>query len=197
MNVVDPSSAACCEVVYFIIKGLGAVLDKDISTALLTGLSTDTGSFQHSNTSPRVLSLASILLYNGAKLKKIASEVYNTKSVPALKLWGLALKRLSFDKKRKISYSIITKNDFDTLRANLSDLEGAITLLSNVPGSKATVLFSEYNNKIKGSLRTEDDKINVSRLAGFFGGGGHKKASGFTLDGTIVSVGKGWKIKLI
>ncbi|MFH1749300.1 MAG: bifunctional oligoribonuclease/PAP phosphatase NrnA [bacterium] len=197
LNVVDPSSAACCEVVYFIIKGLGVNFDRDISTALLTGLSTDTGSFQHSNTSSRVLNIASILLSYGAKLKKITSEVYNNKSVPALKLWGLALERLQFDKKRKISYSIITQDDFDALQANLSDLEGAITLLSNVPGSKATILFSEYDNKIKGSLRTEDDKVDVSKLAGYLGGGGHKKASGFTLSGQIFSAPKGWKIVLV
>ncbi len=196
INVVDPLSAACCEVMYFIIKNMNVGFDKDISTALLTGLSTDTGSFQHSNTSPRVLSIASVLLSYGAKLKKIASEIYNTKSIPALKLWGLALERLECDKKRNISYSIIRQKDFDSLQADLSDLEGAITLLSNVPGSKVTVLFSEYNNTIKGSLRTENDNIDVSKLASYLGGGGHKKASGFSLDGKILTNQKGWKIIL-
>lgn len=196
LNVIDPSSAACCEIIYFLIKKLGIKIDKEIATALLTGLSTDTGSFQHSNTTSRVLNIASILLSHGAKLRKISSEVYNTKSVPALKLWGLALKRLYFDKKRKISVSIITKKDFGELNATLSDLEGAITLLSNVPGSKATILFSEYEDKIKGSLRTENDNVDVSYLASFLGGGGHRKASGFTLDGEIAKAREGWKILL-
>lgn len=196
LNVVDPSSAACCEMVFFIVKGLGVGFDRNVSTALLTGLSTDTGSFQHSNTSSRVLSIAAILLSHGAKLQKIASEIYNTKSVPALKLWGLALERLRYDDKRKISYSIITQNDFNVLQANLSDLEGAVTLLSNVPGSKATILISEYDNKIKGSLRTEDDNVDVSKLASYLGGGGHRKASGFTLNGKVFSVLKDWKIIL-
>ncbi len=196
LNVIDPSSAACCEIIYFLIKELEIKIDPDIATALLTGLSTDTGSFQHSNTTSRVLNIASILLSHGAKLKKISSEVYNTKSIPALKLWGLALRRLQFDNIRKISYSIITQEDFKTLNATLTDLEGAVTLLSNVPGSKITILFSEYDGKIKGSLRTENDNIDVSCLASFLGGGGHKKASGFTLDGKIIKLNKNWKILL-
>lgn len=196
LNIVDPTAAAACEVVYFLIKELRVKLDKDIATALLTGLSTDTGSFQHSNTSPRVLNIASILLGRGAKLIKISKEVYHTKPIPSLKLWGKALTNLRFDPDTKIAVSVITHDDFHECEAELSDLEGAISLLACVPESKITILLSQYRDQIKGSLRTENDKVDVSKLARTLGGGGHRKASGFTLDGEIVKVGKDWKILL-
>jgi phosphoesterase RecJ-like protein len=196
LNFVDPSSSACCEMVYYLIRELELDIDIEIATALFTGLSTDTGSFKHSNTTPRVLSVASNLLARGARLKRISDDIYQTKSVASLKMWGKALERLKFEPDRSLAVSFITQDDFDETGADLNDLEGAISLLSCIPGSRATLLLSEYSGKIKGSIRTEEEEVDVSRLAGQFSGGGHKKASGFTLDGRIVRQRAGWKIVL-
>ncbi|HPM27626.1 MAG TPA: bifunctional oligoribonuclease/PAP phosphatase NrnA [bacterium] len=197
INFTNDKVAASAELVFEIIKALNAKMNRDMATLVLTGLYTDTGGFQHSNTCPRVYALASRLMSYGARLNKISQNIALNKRLSCLKLWGLALSRI-----KKNSYGIVTSYvtsaDFEKFGANLDDLAGVVNIINSTPNAKATILFAEQGDgTIKASIRTESNVIDICKIARLFGGGGHKKAAGFTLKGRIIDGKKsGWSIDL-
>ena len=196
INVVDEQASSACELVFDIFKKNGTQIDHEIATMLLTGIYTDTGGFQHTNTTAKTLSCASELMSRGAKLKTISSMISNHKSPSTLKLWGVVLDRISYLPELKLNYSVITQKDIKKCGAKEQDLAGVVNLISSIPGDHATLLLYETENgKVKGSLRTESTKVDVSKIAAVFDGGGHKKASGFIIDGKLKQTEKGWKIE--
>lgn len=197
LNLVDYQASSTSEIVYELLRQMEIDLEKETATALLTGLYTDTGGFKHANTSARTLEVAAELLRAGARIKTITQNVSLNKSIAAMKLWGLALNRMHRHNALGIVSSVITREDLADCEASEEDLAGVVNLINNVPDSRAAILFYETaDNKIRASLRTESDKVDVSRLAAIFNGGGHKKASGFTIDGHLEIAGANWKIVL-
>lgn len=194
-NLIDESAAAVSEIIYDIIRLLHIPLDRDIATCFLTSMYTDTGGFKHPTTTPRALEYAAIWMAAGARLKLITKKIFLNRSVNALRLWGIALSRV-----RKNSFglvtSVVTRQDMELNGATDTDLGGIVNVINSIPGAKAAILFSETaDGRIKASLRTESDKIDVSRLAVLFDGGGHRKASGFTIPGHLQVDSRGrWKI---
>lgn len=195
INYFDVTAAAVSEIIFQLIRKLDIPLDKDIATCLLTALYTDTGGFKHSNTTPRSLDYASIWLAHGARLKTITKNISLNRTVSSLKLWGIALSRIHKNSFGLVT-SIVTRQDMDLANAGDSDLSGVVNMINSIPGTKAAILFSETEDGyIKASLRTESDHIDVSKIAELFGGGGHKKASGFTIPGRLQETPKNtWQI---
>ncbi|MBI2589708.1 bifunctional oligoribonuclease/PAP phosphatase NrnA [Candidatus Berkelbacteria bacterium] len=195
LNYVDSNASSAAELIFPLIKALDINLDADIATCLLTGLYNDTGGFKHSNTSPIVLSQAAELMARGARLDLINANVASFKSVPALRLWGVALSRIKYHPSLKIVTSIITEEDLATCNAYHEDLAGCVNLINCVPEARATILLCELpNGRIKASVRTEDDAVNVAALANLFGGGGIRKAAGFSFSGKFLRSSLGWQI---
>lgn len=195
INYVDQSASSTAEIIWELIDKMMVEVDKNIATALLTGLYTDTGGFKHSNTSTKTLQIAAELMHHGARIKLITQNVSLNKTVPALKLWGIVLERLKKHKDLKIVSSVITRKDLVSSGATDDDIAGVVNLMNSVSDSKAAILFYETEDgKIRASVRTEDDHVDVARLAAVFDGGGHKKAAGFTIDGKIKISADGWKI---
>lgn len=196
INYVNEQASSTCEILYDIFISLNFVIDAEIATALLAGIFYDTGGFQHQNTTQKVLDIAGELLRHGAKLKKISNKLVSDRSVSLFKLWGLALDRLMINQALGLSISVLTRQDLKETGANEDEISGLVGLLSTTQETKAAMLLYESNDgKIKGSLRTESDKINLTKLAAALGGGGHRKAAGFRFDGKIERTEKGWKIK--
>ena len=195
VNIVDTSVAASVELVADLLNELGVAIVPSVATQLLTGLYTDTGGFKHSNTTPAVYALASSLLAKGARLKRIVHYVATTRTLAALKLWGLVLSRVRQHPSLPLALSMISQEDLERCRASLNDLGGVVNMINSIPGTEAAVLFTELpDGEIKVSIRTERDGIDVSRLAAIFKGGGHKKAAGFRLRGRIAKRLDGWQI---
>lgn len=195
INVVDEGASSTCEIIYGLFEKLEIPIDNEIATMLLTGIYTDTGGFQHANVSAKTLKVASKLMSQGAKLKNISTNISNHKSPRVLKLWGIALDRITHLPEIELMYSVITRADIEGVGATDQDLAGVANLISTVPEDVATLLLYETaDGKIKGSLRTESAKIDVERIAKLFGGGGHKRAAGFIIDGKLKRTEKGWKI---
>jgi len=183
LHIIDPQASSSAQLVFYIFKEWGIKISKDAATCMMTGLSTDTGSFKHSNTTAEVFNIASQLMEKGASLNKITQNVYLDKSIPQLRLWGATLSKIKQDRELGLIFSVITQKDLEKLGADIDDLEGVIDLMNTIPRMKATMLLSERNKGgIKGSLRTEDSNVDVSKLAAIFGGGGHIKAAGFNID---------------
>jgi phosphoesterase RecJ-like protein len=153
----------------------------DIATLLLTGLITDTRSFQNPNTTPRSLEVAAMLFDLGARQQEIIKFIYKTKPLSTLKLWGRALNRIQVNPKERIVWSLISKEDLAEMRASSKETHGIIDeLLTTVPESDVFILFTEVEEGgLKASLRSTE-AVDVSRLAArTYGGGGHPRAAGF------------------
>lgn len=197
INLLDQNVSSASEIVWEILKYLPVARTKDMATAILTGIYTDTGGFKHSNTSPQTLKVASELLLCGGQLKKITRNISLNKSVSALKLWGVALARLHKNQALQIVSSVITRDDLKKCEASYDDLAGVVNLMNTIPDSKVTILFFETpEGAIRASLRTEKDRVDISQIARLFGGGGHKKAAGFTINADLKMSGEEWEIVL-
>lgn len=195
INYVNERSSSSSELIYRLFKGLGWSISPKIATALLTGIFTDTGGFHHPNTSVSVLDAVSELLSKGAKLKIISDNISKYHSIKRLKLWGIALNRLVINKKYGIAASILLRKDIEELDATDEEIPGLVNLINAIPESKlALLLYEAMDGKIKGSLRTEKDEVDVAFLAKLLGGGGHRRAAGFEIDGRISKIEGGWEV---
>lgn len=193
-GIVDQSLSSAGEIVYRLLGDLGIKITSRFATPLLAALYTDTGGFMHSNTTSSTLKVASRLLNAGGRLKSITRKTRLSKSVAALKLWGIALGRLRRDSLGLVS-SVLTQDDISSCRATDSDIAGVINLINTVPDARAAILLVETSlGKIKASLRTEHENVDVSRLAAIFGGGGHKKAAGFVVGGQLTQTAGSFKV---
>lgn len=194
--VVIPDAAATCEILTDLLRALPLPIDSGTATCLLTGIITDTGSFQHANTSPAVLATSSFLLERGANLRAIVQATFQGRSLPALRIMGRALERIQTNAATGAAVSIITQRDLEECGATLDDLSGVVNMLNSIPEANFSLLLTEYERgKVKGSLRSEPERrVDVSKIAARFGGGGHALASGFEVAGTLVRDEGGWRI---
>ncbi|MEA1937113.1 MAG: bifunctional oligoribonuclease/PAP phosphatase NrnA [Patescibacteria group bacterium] len=185
VQIIDPSASSTAVLIYRLLKKLDLKITKDIAHCLLTGIFTDTGGFQHSNTDTQTLEITAELMNRGPRIDKIARNIFNSKNVSAIKLWGKALSRIQKDENTGMAVSYLSKKDLAECGAKQEDISGLISVINTVSGTKFSLLLTESeDNKIRGSLRSEEYKnIDVSRIAQSLGGGGHKLASGFEIEG--------------
>jgi len=194
--IVLPEAAATSEILAEVIPTLGYKINSDIATCLLAGVVTDTGSFQHANVSSHVLKISAKLMEKGGNLRGIMQSVFGGRSLRSLKIIGRALERIETNPQTGAAISVITYKDLAECGASLDDLSGVVNLLNSVPEAAFSLLLTEYEQgKLKGMLRSEPEKkIDVSKIAAMFGGGGHKLASGFEIAGTLIKDENGWRI---
>ncbi|MFH0776810.1 MAG: DHH family phosphoesterase [Patescibacteria group bacterium] len=187
VNFVDTTAASSSELVLRVLRSLESefnkkLLDEDVATLILTGIITDTGSFQNSNTTPRSFELSADLIEAGARQQEIIRHVYKTKQLSTLKLWGMALAKIEFDQVHRIVWSAITESDFRAAGANIEETDGLIDeLLSHAPGAEVVVLLKQRDATVSGSIRTTTPAVSAAEIAGIFGGGGHHAAAGFKI----------------
>lgn len=183
-NAVHPDAASACEIVVGIADALGWALSSDVATCLLTGVYTDTGGLLHGNTGAHVYRTVARLLRSGARRQEIVTAVFRTAKPSTLRLWGRVLEKISITDEGG-AISAVTEGDFRATGADYSELTGAIDYVNAVPGMRFSLILSEKGGKVKGSLRTLRDDVDVSEMAGKFSGGGHKKAAGFAMPGRL------------
>lgn len=193
VNLVDTTAASASELVLQVIRELETsagkpILDPDIATLILTGIITDTGSFQNSNTTPRSFEIAADLIEAGARQQEIIKHVYKTKPLNTLKLWGKVLSRIEYDPLYRIVWSTITADDIAETQADPKEASGIIDeLMSNAPGAEIVLLLRQTEAGVSASLRTTTPAVSATDLAAQFNGGGHLRAAGFRIDGKQVS----------
>ncbi len=183
-NIIVGDASSACEIIVDLAEQLGWELDSDIATCLLTGVYTDTGGLLHSNTTSRVYRSVARLLRAGARRQEVVEIVFRTAKLSTLKLWGRVLEKISLTEEGG-AISAVTQGDFAATGADYSELTGAIDYVNAVPGMRFSMILSERDGKVKGSLRTLRDDVDVAEMAGKFDGGGHKKAAGFALPGKL------------
>ncbi|MGL5830871.1 MAG: DHH family phosphoesterase [Candidatus Altimarinota bacterium] len=186
INHVDIMSSSTTEMIQSILEELEEkhskeLIDAEVATLLMAGIITDTGSFQHSNTTPRSFSNAAKLIRRGARQQEIIQHVYKTKHLSTLRLWGRVLSNIKVEKPYRFLWSVITKKDFMETASKADETGNIIDeLMSNAPDTDIVLLLKEKEgNVLSGSVRVLNDQVDASEIAAHFGGGGHTKAAGF------------------
>jgi phosphoesterase RecJ-like protein len=195
--ISDERYSSVCEILFDFFDFHRVETDRKISEYLLLGILGDTGIFQHANTTPKVMEIAANLMRRGASLSKIIRLVFKNKHLKTLKLWGRAMERAEINPKTGAIVSYVTKQDLEDLQGDTEDISGVAEILNTVSGTKFSLVLSERGeNKVKGSLRSEEYKdTDVSAIARLLRGGGHRLAGGFEIKGRLVKDKNGWKVE--
>ncbi len=145
INIVDITTASTAEVLYDLLENWQAEnISEEVATALLTGMIANTRSFKTGNVKPQTLHLASKLMHLGADRDYIVQNLYRTRNLSTLKLWGQALSHLQYDKSIGLVSTTITRDDLTRSGANSNDLHEIVDeLISNSPEAKLILLFYE------------------------------------------------------
>jgi len=197
INIRDTKAAATSEIIFRFFKHIKFPLNQEIAQFLLNGIYADTGGFRHSNTTPLTLEITGQLMQQGASISKVNRALFANKSLSTLKLWGIALDRVKINKKTGMAVSFITQRDLKKCGATPKDLDGLAEIINTISDAKFSLVLTEQeNNKVKASLRSEKyKKIDVSKIARLFKGGGHKLASGFEIEGRLKKTKRGWIVE--
>ena len=183
-NLLVAEASSTCEIVTWFAERMKWPLTGDIATCLLTGVYTDTGGLLHSNVTPEVYRTVAYLCRAGGRRQQVVNAVFRTGQLSTLRLWGRVLEKITLTDEGG-AISAVTEGDFRATGADYSELTGAIDYVNAVPGMRFSLILSERDGKVKGSLRTLRDDVDVSAMAGKFSGGGHRKAAGFALPGKL------------
>jgi phosphoesterase RecJ-like protein len=184
---VDPTAAAACEQVTLLVQTLGVALtaaDGALAAALLAGIVIDTATFQHPNATPRTLRVAADLVQAGAPLAEISRRLYRSKPNAQLKLFGLVLAGLEAEEDGRLVHASLTQADLGRSGAEPSQSEGIIDLLSQSETADLVLLFTEQGARTRVSMRTSA-RFDATKLAERFGGGGHARAAGATVESPL------------
>lgn len=181
------------EVLYNFIKINNIKINRSMANCLLAGILADTGNLLYPSVSSDTLDISSELMSLGAQFPKLLDNTWRNKSFIEMKLWGLALANLKINKKYNLAFSVLPWKDLENFKTDFgewgSEIFGDIVgFISNLSEADMVLLIREDEpGKIKGSLRVgfSEKDIDCTELASIFGGGGHKKASGFMIEGHI------------
>lgn len=185
VNVVDAVAPSTTVILYRMFKSLNVEIDANMATCLLAGIYGDTGGFMHSNTDGEVYKISADLMAKGANVKGIIKSLFKSKSLETLKLWGKVLEKVQITNDGVVM-SVVKDEDYEQVGSTPENLGGVVDYLNMVPNTKFAVLLNEdRKGNVKGSFRTRQVDLDLSRIAAVFGGGGHPKASGFMLPGKI------------
>lgn len=188
VNWFDAGAAACAEMVFDVVQSLGVPLTREIATHIYVAILTDTGSFHYSSISPRTFDICRQLLEAGADPVSIARNVFDSNNIGRLRLFGAVLGSVELDDSGRLAAIYLDKAMARAAGGTYDDTEGLINLPLTVKEILAVVFFKEAEtNQYRISLRSKG-AIDVCAVAKQFGGGGHKNASGCTVNGTLAEV---------
>jgi phosphoesterase RecJ-like protein len=186
VNLVDPEASCTAEIVWDLMHGLGVVPTLEVAEALYVGLITDTGRFMYENTTARAHRMAAELIDDGVDVHEIYRRVYEGIPYGKLALLARGLANIKRYDGGRLTVTELSESDFVDSGAQESYSEGLIDHLRAVEGTAVAALIrdrmraTDGNRQRKVSLRSSDERVDVSRIARAQGGGGHRQAAGFT-----------------
>ncbi len=185
LNYIVSDEAATASLVYDLLLALNISITDQIASSLYAGIMDDTGSFRFSNTSEKVLKTASQLVGHGAKPADIANAIYFQEPLRAIKLKGRAIDTLGTYHNGKVAIAYISLSMRGEDVHSAGDSEGIIDVVRAVKGIEVAIFLREKDpDHWRGSIRSKSSTVDVSAFAEKFGGGGHKAAAGFSINGS-------------
>ena len=188
-SLVVPKAPATGEIVADLIDALKITLTHDIAYNLYLAIVSDTGNFKFSSTTPHTHLVAAKLMETGINFSDMTKKLFDTKSPEYLELYKKAIENLEFYCDKKVSLLYISEDDFKNAGILEADADSIVALPGSVEGVEIGVYIRQRQDSFKVSLRSSG-RINVADIAAFFGGGGHERASGFSLPLSIEEVKK-------
>ena len=185
VNFVDEDAPAVGEMVWRMYEAAGVEPSTDAATNAFVALSTDTGDFRYSNATGRAFRAAAEMVDAGADPTEVARWIHGRKNAASVRLLGEALQTLRFEHDGKVAVIEVGHDAFDRSGAGPEDTEEIINHPRAIHGVEAVAFLKQWEpGIIRVSLRSTGD-VDVRRVASLFGGGGHSKAAGFTINGNL------------
>lgn len=185
-NHVIPDASSTCEVLYDLMEN--EKISGDCAIALYTGLVTDTGVFQYSCTTPHTMRVAASLMEKGIPFSEIVEQAFYRKTYAQNQLMGRTLMESIMLLEGRCIVGIVRQKEMDFYGLTPADMDGIVNQLRNTEGVEVAIFLYELEpQKFKVSMRSAS-KVDVSMVAGMFGGGGHIRAAGCTMNGSPFDV---------
>lgn len=188
LNYTDTSASATGEIIFELIKRLGQMPGKAAATSLYAAISTDTGGFRYSNTTPHTHETAAELIKLGVDVADVSQRVFDVSSYGRVKLMGAAISNLELLEDGRLAVMSVTNEMIRSTGAREEDSDGIINVARNIRGVEAAAMLRQLENgEIKVNLRS-NNYVDVAVIAARHSGGGHKRAAGFTAAGDLDKV---------
>jgi phosphoesterase RecJ-like protein len=186
LNWIDENACAVAAMVHRIAITAGVAITPSMATCLYTAILSDTGSFTYASTDAGTFALAHSLAIHGASPSQIAKDVYFSNPASKIRLLGVALSNMQCE--GLVAWTWVTSADMAVTGANAEDCEGVVSYLIGIAGVESAVFLRELDStgQFRLSIRSKG-KVDVAQIAESFGGGGHRSASGCTVDGPLAS----------
>jgi len=185
VQLIRSDAAATAEILYDLLERFSIEWTETIATCIYTGLLTDTGGFRYSNTTANVMQIASKLLTYDVKATELTEHLLERMSKPHVALLRRALNTLRYNDDQTVCWLSVHLTDMAETNAANEDLEGLVHYPRNIEGVEVGILFKEVRENVyKVSLRSTGH-ADVSRIAQLYGGGGHVRAAGCTIEGKL------------
>ncbi len=187
LNYVDEDASSTSEIIFKLLYGY-APFNNDIASALYTGIIYDTGGFRHSSTTPATMAIAAELMEYDFNFSDIYNKVFFTRKMGEAKALGLAMERLERCLNGKGVYTYITLEDMKRLGVGSDDLHEITGFIKGIEGCEVSAfVYEKTPNAFKVSMRS-DESFDVCKICGAFGGGGHIRAAGCTVEGNPMDI---------
>ena len=189
LNWVSSKEPSTGELIYRLLKAAQWPITRPIADCLFTAVSTDTGSFQYPTTTPATFQVASHLVERGADLGRISQEVYQSYPLARVQLLRHVYNKFRLTHDSRTGYFWLKKRDYTRTGAQRDDSEGLIDHVRAIQGVVVACVFEEMEPELtRISLRSKSEQVDVNKIAGQFGGGGHSAAAGARIAGKPLAV---------
>lgn len=186
INRIESDAASTCEILFYLFDH--EKINQDVAVALYTGIAHDTGIFRFSNTTERTMVAAGKLMSKGIPFSDIINDSFYEKSYVQNQILGRALLESVMFFQDTCIFAAITKKEMDFFNVKSHDMDGIVNQLLVTKGVECAIFMYEIgNHQYKVSLRSKQ-YLDVSKIASYFGGGGHIRAAGCTMVGTVYDV---------
>lgn len=186
--LADTAACATGELVYDLARELGYEITPSIAKSIYSAILTDTGGFRFSNTTPRCHAIAAALLATGVDPEEIYQRVYASAPVGRVRLLGEVLQTLGVDETKGLAWLSMPAGAMEQFHVRQEDLDGIVEHARSIAGTRMAVFFRDLGHgKVKASFRSTGG-VDVNAFARDFGGGGHARASGALIAGTLDDV---------
>ena len=195
VNWIEANASSTCEMIYRLYRKLKVPVDKDAALMLYAGITIDTGSFHYSNTSASTHRIAASLIEKGISVPAVYHKLFENSSFQALRLLGRILLTVEHDASGRIAWVIIPESIPGQELPSVDMAEAVLGLLRSIKQVELAIIFKEVygkKNQVRINFRSQT-KFDCNKLASYFGGGGHRNASGARTEGNLSEV----KIKVI
>jgi phosphoesterase RecJ-like protein len=186
---IDTVAPATGQIVYEFLRSENIPLTQAAAGALYAAISTDTGSFRYSNITARTFEIAAELIRNGVDAAAIANKLYESYPKRRVQVLGQILAQAVFDADDQVVSMALTNETKQRLEIQPDDIDGLIDYIRSVDTVVVALFFEELpEGRIRLSMRSKDDRVDVNKICSEFGGGGHPRAAGARIRGSIEEV---------